>query len=122
MPNSMKIGKKLCSDFLYIFLTEYDLGITKHNVHAKFQENLPKNVEARLKKPTQKNRRKSAKKPCSDFRILLVNELNRGIHKRHLCTKIQENRMKNAAAIVRTHKYIHIYKYIRIKTYSAKVF
>ena len=46
----MKIGKKLCSDFLYFcILTEHALGITKRNVHAKFQENRPKNVEDELK-------------------------------------------------------------------------
>ena len=73
-------------------------------------------MEARLKKPTQKNRRKSARKPCSDFRILLVNELDRGIYERHLCTKFKENRMKNAAAIVGTHKYIHIHIYTYIYT------
>ena len=37
-------------------MTEHDFCITKRNVHAKFQANLPKNVEARLnkKKPTKK--------------------------------------------------------------------
>ena len=50
----MKIGKKLCSDFLIFFLIKYVLDITKRNVHTKFQENRLKNVEARLKKPTKK--------------------------------------------------------------------
>ena len=50
MPNSMKIGKILCSDFFcFFFSTEHALGITKRNVHAKFEENRPKNVEAILK-------------------------------------------------------------------------
>ena len=55
----MKIGQKLCFDFWIFFSTKYVLGITKRNVHTKFQENWPKNVEAGLKKPTQKNRPKT---------------------------------------------------------------
>ena len=40
-------------------MTNHALGITKRNVHAKFQENRPKNVEARLKKPTKKKENNS---------------------------------------------------------------